>query len=219
MDELKITRGGVYWVELIGSREDDSSQQRGMRPGIVVSNDSANIFSPLITVVPMTTRTKKELPTHYFISHEKLYGTALCEQILLVERDKLKGKIVTLTEEEMYGVEKGLQVQLGFKRADFSQVIEAFKRLEDMISFQSEKIKDLEDYIRLDKKEEEKIEIKEVEPVKQKRVYKKRSKEEVEDFIREWELDCNDKKEVAEVFGFSSVVTAYQFYKRKKEIA
>ena len=59
-------RGDVYFVDLgdnIGS-----SKQSGLRPAVVVSNNKANRHSPVVTVVPMTTKTRKTfLPTHVLI--------------------------------------------------------------------------------------------------------------------------------------------------------
>ena len=57
------------------------SEQGGGRPAVVVSNDMCNRYSPVITVVFLTTREKKDLPTHVQIKSSRYDSTALCEQV------------------------------------------------------------------------------------------------------------------------------------------
>ncbi len=59
----EIRRGDLYYAELdpiVGS------EQAGTRPVLVVSNDVGNQYSPVIVIVPITSRRigKKQLPTH-----------------------------------------------------------------------------------------------------------------------------------------------------------
>lgn len=66
--------------------------QSGCRPVLVISNDMANKFSPVVTVVPLTTRLgKKCLPTHVTLLTSGLRGVslALCEQILTIDKARL----------------------------------------------------------------------------------------------------------------------------------
>jgi septal ring factor EnvC (AmiA/AmiB activator) len=49
------------------------------------------------------------------------------------------------------------------------------------------------------------------------RKYIRRSKEEIEEFIKEWEDDGNDRNEVAEAFGFNSYSSAYNFWVNHKK--
>lgn len=83
------------------------SVQSGKRPAIVISNNINNAYSPNLTVVPMTTKSKTVLPTHVYINEElaaKLgineASTILCEQIQTVSKDSIvytKGDNVTFT--------------------------------------------------------------------------------------------------------------------------
>ena len=59
----EIRRGDLYYAELdpiVGS------EQAGTRPVLVVSNDVGNQYSPVIVIVPSTSRRmgRKRLPTH-----------------------------------------------------------------------------------------------------------------------------------------------------------
>lgn len=83
------------WLANIPERN-DSHVQYGRRPVIIISNDQANIHSPVITAVPLTTRLKKTaLPTHVFVRGQGLDrdGLALCEQILTLDKFRLVRRI------------------------------------------------------------------------------------------------------------------------------
>lgn len=72
--EREIHRGEIFYMTF---KEQTGSEQQGGRPVIVVSNETCNKFSPTVTVVPLTTKGKKPLPTHVELNVEGLpvYGT------------------------------------------------------------------------------------------------------------------------------------------------
>lgn len=75
---------------------DDSHVQHGFRPILIVSNDKANAYSPVITAIPLTSRLgKRPMPTHVqFQAHGlKKVSLALCEQILSLDKSHLKKKV------------------------------------------------------------------------------------------------------------------------------
>jgi mRNA-degrading endonuclease toxin of MazEF toxin-antitoxin module len=81
---MEITRGNIILADLGVSEQ--CSIQRGIRPYVVISNNRANKNSPVITVVPLTTKIskKRHLPTHVFVSAYRSEGLdrhsiALCE--------------------------------------------------------------------------------------------------------------------------------------------
>ena len=83
---MKIRRGDILYAELGTSRR--GSIQTGIRPVVVVSNNKANQFSTVFTIVPLTTKIfkKRNLPTHVFVSANTCIGleqnsVALCEQV------------------------------------------------------------------------------------------------------------------------------------------
>ena len=72
------------------------SIQSGMRPVVIVSNNAANKFSPVITAVPLTSNLHKTvLPTHVLLREPGLKSPslALCEQILSVDKSCLVKRI------------------------------------------------------------------------------------------------------------------------------
>ena len=58
---IKPRRLDIYWIDL---GKGNGSIQGGLRPCVVTTNDMANKFSPVIQVAPITSMTKKKLPTH-----------------------------------------------------------------------------------------------------------------------------------------------------------
>ena len=99
-NSLEITRGTIVMVDLpLGN----SSVQGGGRPAVGISNDRGNKFSPVLIVVPLTSRTKKLLPTHHTIEPSMINGLTktsivLAEQIITVGKDMVRNIVGTLEE-------------------------------------------------------------------------------------------------------------------------
>lgn len=104
----QVKRGDVYICNLnpvIGS------EQGGIRPVIIVSNNTGNKFSPTVVVVPITSHRKNELPTHVTISKKcglKRLSTACCEQIRTVDKTRLLEKLGYITKSETFRLNSAL---------------------------------------------------------------------------------------------------------------
>lgn len=109
--EREIHRGEIFYMTF---KEQIGSEQQGGRPVIVVSNETCNKFSPTVTVVPLTTKDKKPLPTHVELNVEGLpvYGTILCEQVQSVSHYRLGSYVGEVDDRIMRKIEKALCVQL-----------------------------------------------------------------------------------------------------------
>lgn len=72
-----------------------SHVQGGFRPAVIVSNDVCNRYSPVVTIVPLTSKRKKYIPTHLNICGFGLNGPGiiLCEQITVINRTQVARKI------------------------------------------------------------------------------------------------------------------------------
>ena len=98
-------RGDIYYImpgNAIGC------EQRGGRPGIIVSNEKNNRYSPTVEVVLLTTRPKKPLPTHVPINSARRPSTALCEQITTVSKERIGEYVGRLTPYEQSMVDIAL---------------------------------------------------------------------------------------------------------------
>lgn len=103
----------------------DGSIQGKSRPYLIVSNDACNESSPVITVVPFTSKDKKYLPTHVYVN---LYGhkqTILCEQVRAFNKKNLETNgsyfISKMPDYIMKKVDRCLAIQLGLNVLDMAQ--------------------------------------------------------------------------------------------------
>ena len=99
-NNLEIARGMIVMVDLpLGN----GSVQGGVRPAVVISNDRGNKFSPVLIVVPLTSKVKKFMPTHHTIEPSMINGLSktsivLAEQIITIGKDMVRNIVGTLEE-------------------------------------------------------------------------------------------------------------------------
>lgn len=110
--EREIHRGEIFYMTFGSPVE---NEQQGGRPCIVVSNETCNKFSPIVTVVPLTTKDKKPLPTHVLLEVKDLpvHGTILCEQVQSISHLRLSSYVGEVDDCVMQKIEKALAIQLG----------------------------------------------------------------------------------------------------------
>lgn len=93
----KIPKQYEIWFAELGNHY-GTSVQSGNRPVLVISNDVANRNSPIITVIPLSSKLKKlELPVHVVLTEkdcEMLRDEHLEDSILLVEQITTIDKVV-----------------------------------------------------------------------------------------------------------------------------
>lgn len=115
---MMCMRGDIYYADFgryVGSK------QGGIRPALIVSNDKANVHSPVITVVPLTAKIGKKrfLPTHVLIPRSSGSGLtknslAMAEQVESLDKSFLldyKGHISDRAL--MQQVTQALKIQIG----------------------------------------------------------------------------------------------------------
>lgn len=117
-----MIRGEVYYVDfpfVFGS------EQGGNRPCVVIQNDIGNIHSGTTIIAPMTTQTKKRLPTHVPISSEDkpLHPSTiiLLEQIRVVDKQRVGNYVCRLSDETMERVDKAIEISLALHKEERSE--------------------------------------------------------------------------------------------------
>lgn len=105
---MEINKGDIVWVE---NSKVTGSEMAGTRPAIVVSNNKANQYSPVVTVVWLCSNERKPLPTHCTVKALKL-STAVCENVTTVSKERIGGYIRTATEDEIDAVDRCLRIHL-----------------------------------------------------------------------------------------------------------
>ena len=113
---MEIKRGQIWYADLSPIR---GSEQGGLRPVVVVSNNKGNEVSPVIIVAPITSVvSKKKLPTQVLIGTEsglKALSMVMCEQLRTIDKSRIKmsepfGEVKPYL---MAAIDKALKVSLG----------------------------------------------------------------------------------------------------------
>ena len=104
----EVKRGQIVMLDLPTV---SGSVQNGLRPCVIISNNKANKFSPNVIAVPLTSRNKKDMPTHYALQPSKVNGlkvtsTILAEQILTVSKNAIKRVIGVVEDQHIDNVNK-----------------------------------------------------------------------------------------------------------------
>ena len=112
----RIKRGEIYYADLgvtVGS------EQRGIRPVLIIQNDIGNKYSPTTVVAPITSKVgkKSHQPTHVPVRCEGLSmnSMALLEQIRTLDKSRLKSRVGELDAETMKRIETALLISVGMK--------------------------------------------------------------------------------------------------------
>ena len=96
----------------------NSSVQGGTRPAVVISNDKGNKFSPVLIVIPLTSRLdKKYMPTHHTIEPSMVNGLtktsiALAAQIITIGKDAVRNVIGSLEEIDINFINRKVMTSL-----------------------------------------------------------------------------------------------------------
>ena len=123
VNRMREIRRGDIWMVDFGAPEDEYDHKlHGIRPVVIVSNDSANRHSTVFHAVPLTSKIHKKtyLPTHIFISSYKAVGLrtnsiAQCEQLCDVNYTDLIEKVGKVSQNQLRQITKGVQIQLGMR--------------------------------------------------------------------------------------------------------
>lgn len=131
-----MKRGEIYFIK---SHEVTGSETAKARPGVIVSNNVLNATSTVVEVVYLTTKPKKDMPTHATINATGIPSIALCEHIDHVDKSRLDNWLGMCSEEEMQAIDQALLCSLGIeapnqdnKEALEEALHEAVKALEEL---------------------------------------------------------------------------------------
>ena len=110
-----VKRGDIYYADLspvVGS------EQGGMRPVLIVQNDTGNKHSPTVIAAAITSQIgKARLPTHIELE-AKSFGltkdsVVLLEQVRAVDERRLKERMGRVDEKLMNKVDDAIAVSFG----------------------------------------------------------------------------------------------------------
>lgn len=114
----QIKRGEIYYADLspaVGSEQD------GIRPVLILQNDTGNKHSPTTIAAPITSRkTKAGIPTHVAVNIDgsESDSLVLLEQIRTVDKQRLGEYVGRLNKAAMGSVDHAVITSLGLKAAE-----------------------------------------------------------------------------------------------------
>ncbi len=113
--QLDVQRGDIYYADLspvVGS------EQGGVRPVLIIQNNTGNKHSPTVIAAAITSQMNKaRLPTHIEIGALE-YGlqkdsVILTEQVRTLDKTRLMERVGHVDNLLMYRVDKALTVSFG----------------------------------------------------------------------------------------------------------
>ena len=112
---MEVHRGEVFYADLspvVGS------EQGGVRPVLIVQNDTGNRHSPTVIAAAITSQLgKAKLPTHIALAAQgsglPKDSVILLEQIRTLDKHRLRERAGQITPEDQKRVDQALDVSLG----------------------------------------------------------------------------------------------------------
>ena len=146
----RFLRGQIWWSKPNASVDMNSltpkertalfgNIQQGIRPVIIVSNNTGNRNSQILQIVPCTTAFKKPLPTHCTLYIGDKLNTVLCEQLTTIKKSDLYNYVGTVDANEMQELDNCLKISLGMIKElpayvedkSFADILEKIKEWEE----------------------------------------------------------------------------------------
>ncbi len=111
---MVIKRGDIFYADL---RPVVGSEQGGIRPVLIIQNDTGNRHSPTVICAAITSKMNKaKLPTHIEIEASKYDivkdSVILLEQLRTIDKKRLKDKVCHLDDDVIIKVNKALCISL-----------------------------------------------------------------------------------------------------------
>ena len=114
--DTSVKRGDIYYADLspvVGS------EQGGVRPVLIIQNDTGNRYSPTVIAAAITSQTgKARLPTHIALPVNENCGLnrdsiILLEQVRTLDKKRLRERMGHVEEQVMEKVDTAIAVSFG----------------------------------------------------------------------------------------------------------
>ncbi len=111
VNEICVKRGEIYYANLDGAK---GSEEKGIRPVLIIQNDIGNKYSNTTIVAPITSKINKtKLPTHIIIKNKILLNSlVMLEQIRTLDKNRLGSCIGNLDCKDMEKVNECIKISL-----------------------------------------------------------------------------------------------------------
>ena len=113
-----IKRGDIFYADL---RPVIGSEQGGVRPVLIIQNDTGNKHSPTVICAAITSKMNKaKLPTHVKLSGNKFglpkNSVALLEQVRTIDKKRLRDKIGSFDKTVMMKIYEAIAISVGLTK-------------------------------------------------------------------------------------------------------
>ena len=114
--DTSVKRGEIYYADLspvVGS------EQGGVRPVLIIQNDTGNRYSPTVIAAAITSQTgKARLPTHIELPVEEECGltkdsVVLLEQVRTLDKRRLRERMGRVDDKIMEKIDAAIAVSFG----------------------------------------------------------------------------------------------------------
>lgn len=110
-------RGEIYLVDL---NVHVGSEQSGLRPALIVQNETGNLHSPTTIICPLTTKQKNQLDTHVSLTPNDCGilkdSTVLCEQVRVIDKSRIRKKVgEIINKKKIEDINKRLMISIGIE--------------------------------------------------------------------------------------------------------
>ena len=114
--DTSVKRGEIYYADLspvVGS------EQGGVRPVLIIQNDTGNRYSPTVIAAAITSQTgKARLPTHIELPVEEECGltkdsVVLLEQVRTLDKRRLRERMGRVDDNIMEKIDTAIAVSFG----------------------------------------------------------------------------------------------------------
>ena len=114
-----VCRGEIYLIDLTGYV---GSEQSGIRPAVILQNDTGNEHSPTTIVAPLTSRSKRMSATHVILTPADAGvakdSTVLCEQVRVIDKTRIKKKLGKISsQKKLNDINTKIMISFGIEEA------------------------------------------------------------------------------------------------------
>lgn len=107
MVKREVKQGDIFMVSFNNTI---GSEQSGTRPALIVQNNRGNEHSPTTIILPITSKKKTILPTHYILNRKDYPSLSfeknivLAEQIRTIDKKRLERKICSINDYDIKNI-------------------------------------------------------------------------------------------------------------------
>ena len=123
-DDRDFKRGEIYYVDLDELGYVSTHVQGKMRPALIIQNDGGNLHGGTIIVALLTTVRKKDYPFQYRFMLNGRESVIMFEQIMTIDKYRLKEKTGELTYQQTNEAEQALMYSLQLNRLSLENIID-----------------------------------------------------------------------------------------------